>query len=209
MMDDEKMPVEAEELVNKILDGIANGNLDMEMKDSYFPERVCIIEGLPFRKFDLLSFVCVLIDENKLEDAENLLNMTNGLYLPDRYSKSYERLSDALRDLIIYEEMRKNEVYYQEIFKVHCSEILGSEYKIFDKKDLKPKRPDAWVVNDDNLIIPVEMKKHHFNSDALRQLEEYMQLYGCSHGIAIGDKLTTLLPDNIMFVPLDKIKAFD
>ena len=195
MMDDEKMPVEAEELVNKILDGIANGNLDMEMKDSYFPERVCIIEGIPFRKFDLLSFVCVLIDENKLEDAENLLNMTNGLYIPDRYSKSYERLSDALRDLII--------------FKVHCSEILGSEYKIFDKKDLKPKRPDAWVVNEDNLIIPVEMKKHHFNSDALRQLEEYMQLYGCSHGIAIGDKLTTLLPDNIMFVPLDKIKAFD
>ena len=47
MMDDEKMSVEAEELVNKILDGIANGNLDMEMKDSYFPERVCIIEGLP------------------------------------------------------------------------------------------------------------------------------------------------------------------
>ena len=46
MMDDEKIPVEAEELVNKILDGIANGNLDMEMKDSYFPERVCIIEGL-------------------------------------------------------------------------------------------------------------------------------------------------------------------
>lgn len=171
-------------------------------------EEMFIINGLPFRRYDLLSIVCKLIDENKLEEAENLLKMTEWLYGNKSESTSFNRIEKALYDLILYEDMKKDEIYYQEVFKKHCKEILGEGYAIYEKKDLLSKRPDAWVSYEDK-IIPVEMKKGNFNRAALKQLQDYMNMYGCSYGIAIGYKPTVEIPSNITFVGMDIVKQYD
>ena len=181
-----------------------------EFKHEVIPvmEEIFTINGLPFRKYDLLAIACRLIDENKLEDAENLLRMTEGMYGNKSGSDSFNRIASALYDLVLYEDMKKNEIYYQEVFKRHCKEILGDGYEIYDKKDLQSKRPDAWV-SYKNEIIPIEMKMGNFNQASLKQLQNYMDIYDCSYGIAIGNKLTIEIPSNITFVGMDIVKQYD
>lgn len=196
--------IEIEAFVNSIMEK------KYDFKHEVIPvmEEMFIINGLPFRRYDLLSIVCKLIDENKLEDAENLLKMAEELYSNKSESTSFNRIAEALYDLILYEDMKKDEIYYQEVFKKHCKEILGEGYTIYEKKDLLSKRPDAWVSYEDK-IIPVEMKKGNFNSVALKQLQDYMTMYDCSYGIAIGHKTTVEIPDNITFIKMEDVKRYD
>ena len=195
--------IEIEAFVNSIMEK------KYDFKHEVIPvmEEMFIINGLPFRRYDLLSIVCRLIDENKLNDAENLLRMTEGLY-GNKMDTSFNRISEALYDLILYEDMKKDEIYYQEIFKKHCKEILGEGYELYDKKDLLSRRPDAWV-SYEGKIIPVEMKKGIFNCSALKQLQDYMTMYDCSYGIAIGHKTTVEITDNITFIKMEDVKRYD
>ena len=192
------------EVVNRI------SNKKAVIKNETIPvmEEVLTVDGLPFRKYDLIGFVCSLIDRNKLNEAEEILQMTENIYVNKHGSETFERICDAVHDLITYKEIRKDELYYQNIFKAHCKDILGTEYELYDMKNLKPKRPDAWVKYN-NIIIPVEMKKGNFGKSALKQLQNYMKLYNCDHGIAIGLKSSIEFPSNIRFVDISEVKQYD
>ncbi|WP_375274477.1 hypothetical protein [Methylorubrum thiocyanatum] len=48
--------------------------------------------------------------------------------------------------------------------------------------------------------MPVEIKKDAFDLKAIRQLQRYMDVYDCEHGIAVAPKLTCRLPANMTFV---------
>lgn len=171
-------------------------------------EEVIMIDELPFRKYDLLGFASKLIEINRLDEAQSLLNMTRDLYDNKAGVDTFNRICDSLYDLAIYEEIRKDEIYYQGIFKSNCKKILGEEYNLYDKKELKQKRPDAWVEHK-GIVIPVEMKMGKFNKRALRQLQGYMELYKCDYGIAIGLGISEVLPSNIKFVDLSEVKKYD
>lgn len=171
--------------------------------------KLILIDEVLYTKYDMLARICNLIDNNKLNDAKNLLELTRYLYKEeDNKSNSFFILCNSIRYLIAYEENSKDELYYQSIFKLHCKEILGDEYVLYDMKNLKPKRPDAWVENKGN-IIPVEMKRYAFDRSALKQLLKYMKMYNCNYGIAIGSELSIKLPLNITFVNLTKVKEYD
>lgn len=59
--------------------------------------------------------------------------------------------------------------------------------------------PDFLVKMQDGVVVPVECKKN-FNARALRQLRAYMKHFGVSQGIAVASKLTTELPDGVIFI---------
>lgn len=197
-----------EENIEKIIRRIENKEAIIKTEIVPVMEEMVTIDGLPFRKYDLLGIACKLIDNNNLDEAENLLKMAKGMYSNKFGSETFNRICSSLYDLIIYEENKKDELYYQEIFKTHCKEILGDDYNIYDMKNLQSKRPDAWVKYNE-IIIPVEMKMGNFNCSALKQLQEYMELYKCSYGIAIGSKTTIDLPSNITFVKIERVKQYD
>lgn len=197
-----------EENIEKIIRRIENKEATIKTEIVPVMEEMVTIDGLPFRKYDLLGIACKLIDNNNLDEAENLLKMVEGMYSNKFDSETFNRICSSLYDLIIYEENKKDELYYQEIFKAHCKEILGDDYNIYDMKKLQPKRPDAWVKYNE-IIMPVEMKMGNFNYSALKQLQEYMKLYKCLYGIAIGSKTTIDLPDNIKFVEIERVKQYD
>lgn len=194
--------------VKVLIDRINNNEAIIKNEIIPIMEESLTIDGLPFRKYDLLGFACELIDKNKLDEAENLLKMILGIYGNKHGSVTFERICNAIYDLIIYEEMRKNEIYYQQIFKNHCKEIMGDGYELYDMKNQKTKRPDAWV-KFNNIIMPVEMKKGKFGENALKQLQGYMDLYNCNFGIAIGLRSAIKFPDNIRFIDIAEVKRYD
>ena len=64
-------------------------------------------------------------------------------------------------------------------------------------------------IRDSNKKTPVEMKLREFDLKALNQLLRYMEVYDCENGIAIGEELKVVLPENITFIPLDEVKKYD
>ena len=54
--------------------------------------------------------------------------------------------------------------------------------------------------------VPVEIKLHAFENKALFQLQRYMDFYNASMGIAVGNFLCVDLPENIIFIPTNKIE---
>lgn len=197
-----------EENVKNLISRIENHEAIIKTEVVPVMEEMITIDGLPFRKYDLLGLVYKFIDNNNLDEAETLLKMTEVMYTNKIESETFNRICSSLYDLIIYEENKKDELYYQGIFKAHCKEILGDDYNIYEMKNLQLKRPDAWVKYNE-LIIPVEMKMGNFNCSALKQLQEYMKLYKYSYGIAIGSKATIDLPSNITFIEIERVKQYD
>ena len=55
--------------------------------------------------------------------------------------------------------------------------------------------------------VPVEMKLGTFNKKALTQLQRYISHYGSLSGIAVGESLKVVLPDNITFISIDRLEA--
>lgn len=91
-----------------------------------------------------------------------------------------------------------NEFFYQDLFKEHYKSFLPLT-ELVERENNRHHIPDAWLKENDE-YIPVEVKLNNFNASALRQLKRYMEFYDCKNGVAVGDKLTVELPDNIQFV---------
>ena len=94
-------------------------------------------------------------------------------------------------------KQRNNEFHWQQVFKDVYPKIKNVE--IVDRKHDGRNIPDAWV-KDKEEYIPVEVKLQHFDKSALNQLQRYMRAYKCSKGIAVAEKLTVELPENISFI---------
>ena len=111
----------------------------------------------------------------------------------------YKLAVNAFRTLTLKE---KNEYSVHTLFKENYSKFYEGEI-IYHKNN--PRHiPDAWVEKDGE-CIPVEMKRYCFDKQALEQLTRYINFYNCKHGIAVGEKLTVKLPDNIIFISIDSL----
>ena len=93
---------------------------------------------------------------------------------------------------------KKDEFYYQDLFKKHYKSFLPLA-ELVKRKNNPKHHPDAWL-KENGEYIPVEVKLEKFDEKALKQLKRYMEFYDCKNGVAVGDKLTVELPDNIQFV---------
>jgi hypothetical protein len=130
-------------------------------------------------------------DNNKKEDLNNLNYILNIL---DRYCLLHE---------IMYDE---NEFNIHHLFKMYYQKILGIEYQIKDDfKNDKKNIPD-FMLTKDNKMIPVEIKLHDFDSMALIQLCRYIEVYNCEYGIAVGERCTIKIPNNIKFICINELR---
>lgn len=114
---------------------------------------------------------------------------------------------NAIRSCVaqnISKRNNKNEYYYQKLFNRVVNRLLKGSNPIYVKTNGKDI-PDSFVdVNGETM--PVEVKLGNFDKKAKRQLERYIDSYGCCSGIAVGRELTTELPENMMFFSLKELE---
>lgn len=114
-------------------------------------------------------------------------------------------LDNAIRELIFRNFMSSipKEIDIQEVAKRNISKVIEG-CQIFNRINNHKHQPDLWVTVYGE-EIPVEIKVSNFNYKALEQLKRYMKFYNCEKGVAIGEKLTTKLPKNIMFISIKEL----
>ena len=165
-----------------------------------------------------VSFTAYLADILEDDDEETAIkNLEEIEYLTHLLIENKE-LKDRLHTILIY--LRD----YKQIFRFWWSPRFRERdlYPIWDRvcntfgykkisKHNNPKfQPDRWAARiGSNIPIPVEVKLHAFDKAALEQLQGYMTEYECSDGIAIGEKLTVELPDNIRFISIKELTDAD
>jgi hypothetical protein len=149
-----------------------------------------------YNRFDLLSLANMLANKNEKE-AWEVLKLASLVFHPiddPTFDELYEATAMHIAWITNFTEFTIHN-YFKENYK----ELIGKGAILISKKGHRTGSPDAWVEIDGE-SIPVEIKKKTFNEKALKQLDRYMSVYGCSHGIAMAPTLTTQLPDNITFI---------
>lgn len=186
---------------------ISSINLDELEYEAKFENGVLVyyVNGLRIDKYDLIVAAALA---NNTEYAEEILEVTDRLFGRYTDDANYNVLRQVVFENVMFEEMLKDEIYYQNIFKSHIKEILGEKYTLVSIKSDGRNIPDAWVSNDiENM--PVEMKVGSFNKRALQQLQRYLEKYSCNKGIAIGKEPSIEIPSNIQFINISEVKKFD
>lgn len=163
------------------------------------------VNGVKIDKYDLLAAAS---NELSVEGALEIIEIADYLYGTSNEDYTYFSLRNCVYENIMWEKSSRTELYYQSVFKSHIKEILGDDYELIKKTSDNKNIPDAWVCYN-NKMIPVEMKIGNFDDKALKQLFRYMNKYNANDGIAIGDKLTVELPNNIRFIPISIVKNLD
>lgn len=87
-------------------------------------------------------------------------------------------------------------------FKANAGEIIGGEWEITRRKNDSRHIPDFWLYNGCE-FAPVECKLGQFDKKALKQIERYMNFYGCRKGFAVAASLNIDLPPEIKFIGFD------
>ena len=113
---------------------------------------------------------------------------------------AFDKLYAAVFELSIYEKKRRKEAETNE-FAIQRAFKEKYANKVVDIKHDRHNIPDCWI-QEDGILKPVEVKKGNFNNVALYQLKRYLDAYHCEQGIAVGEKCTVKLPDNIKFIPI-------
>ncbi len=103
----------------------------------------------------------------------------------------------------IREMLKQPESRVYQWFLANYKRVLGGDYEIVKRKNDPHHIPDFWLKHNDH-YIPVECKATDFTAKGLRQLQRYMDVYGADAGVAVAERLKCDLPNNIMFVRVDK-----
>lgn len=134
---------------------------------------------------------------------EMIINNSHKPHLEKKKFMSFDNLFEEIKKSFI---KGRGELFYQKVFIDNVEKIFKNVEKMnknYDKKNI----PDAYLILE-GLETPVEMKIGNFDLKALNQLQRYMKFYGCKQGLAIGRNLSTLLPDNIMFLDIMELEKF-
>lgn len=169
------------------------------MNDLYFNNKISC--------FDLLS----LISEEKynVENAEKLLKNYEYMFLGK--NEYFDEIFYALKELCLhikinclYSNTEKEKSLYP-IFDRNITTLSDNCLEVVKIKNNSRHIPDRWVRFED-YDLPVEFKLHSFNISAKEQLRRYIDYYGSKLGIAIGEKLTTELDEDMIFISIDEMK---
>ena len=161
-----------------------------------------VIDGVEFDRFQLLAFASLLSSKSK-DLARWVLNIASRLFHWQEDWAFNELYGTVAMDITRHWIETEASLYTR--FEEKAPEILGGDAKIVRVK-VKPKhRPDSWVrMNGNN--IPVEIKLGKFDAKALKQLQRYMSVYESSLGIAVGERATVDLPENVIFISTKELK---
>ncbi len=157
------------------------------------------LDGKIIDRFKLLAIAC---DEEDEEKAREIMHIASMIFHP-LGDEAFNTLYGAVA-MEITRGFHKNEFYYQKLFKMNFSKIRKG--KVIKNKNNAHNIPDAWVEMN-GYIIPVEVKLKNFDARALKQLQRYMKAYGSEKGIAVANKLTVEIPDNIEFISFSELEA--
>lgn len=135
---------------------------------------------------------CKSTHDAAMEDFHNLRVPHDMLYLKDAVLTHLFWGSDCL--------YRKTEFMLHDKFKRELGILIpGARFIPFPLGH--GKRPD-FMIKIGKDILPVEIKLREFNRSSLRQLNGYLSEFGCKKGIAVAEKCTCSLPNNIQFIGL-------
>lgn len=114
--------------------------------------------------------------------------------------KNLPFIEQSVRELILRNYMSSipREKDIQSIVKENITKVFN-ECEVISRINDHRHQPDLWLVVQGE-EVPVEIKLKKFNRKALEQLERYITFYKCNKGVAIAEKLTTKLPQNIKFI---------
>lgn len=166
------------------------------------------IAGTKYSVFDCLATAVEAGERGDYELAKAMLDIVECGFA--EYSdESLLTVAQAVREVVLFNKIRdKREENLYPVISKHIKKLLGDDAEIIDKKNIGGNFPDLWVrIKDEE--IPVEVKRHDFNLKAFKQLKRYMNVYQAKYGIAIGSRLTTPMPPNITFIPIEKIRTID
>ena len=156
-------------------------------------------------KTDKYKLLAMAIDNDNIEQALTLLKVASYYRINDEvYNSLYFAALNTVTDRRLLEKNEPNEFYYQDLFNRIYPKM--EDIKIILVENDKKNIPDSWILKN-NEKIPVEVKKDKFNDAALSQLERYIKVYNCCHGIAVAKELSVELPSNITFVSIHDLEA--
>lgn len=136
------------------------------------------------------------------QDIDDAIKLKNKILFESNINSLSVMLSYTIMSGI--HKITEQDVYV--VFKEKYKKILGNNCSIINVKNDPHHIPDFWVeINSEK--IPVECKLYNFNKKAMDQLNRYMNVYNCKHGIAVGSKCTVKLPENIRFISIDELKS--
>lgn len=160
------------------------------------------LNGQKIDRFDLLATAARLAHQDETA-AWEIMNLASKLFHVQG-DVTFNALYGAVA-LEITWASAENESNIHVLFNKHARKLLGENAEII-KKHCHPKhQPDSWVrMNGED--VPVEMKLGSFDKKALLQLQRYIKHYGTSTGIAVGRNLAVSLPDNIIFMSIERLE---
>lgn len=161
------------------------------------------LNGQKIDRFDLLAAAANLAHKDE-KSAWEIMNLSSKLFhIQD--DVTFNTLYGAVALEIAWSNT-KGESNIHALFNKYATKLLGENAEIIKKHCHQKHRPDLWVrINGED--VPVEMKLGTFNKKALTQLQRYISHYGSLSGIAVGESLKVVLPDNITFISIDRLEA--
>lgn len=115
----------------------------------------------------------------------------------------YPFLKHCVREHIlrIWKDTQLKEYDLYDWFEDNFYKIFSNKFKTIPRNKINEphNQADAWIKYKD-ILIPVEIKLHDFNTKALLQLKRYMDFYKCKYGVAIANEQNCTLPKNILFI---------
>src|SRR5699024_9604638 len=185
-------------------------NITIEYKNGVMEGVVIRNEGLEPVYINKWEALKTAMYKDDLGECEILYNQFCEMF---KYAKDpvFDRLCNNLEYMFSLNtfqrltNMKKNEFFYQDLFKEHYKSFLPLT-ELVERKNDRNHIPDAWLKENDE-YIPVEVKLEKYGAKALKQLNRYMEFYDCKNGVAVGNELTVELPDNIQFVNNKDLEA--
>ncbi|MGI2329697.1 hypothetical protein [Planococcus sp. YIM B11945] len=157
-------------------------------------------------KMNILSFL------EKLDELEALIKYSyknpralgdslDNLKQLESLLSAYPFLETAVQMAIINNFMSTRETEFDKHawFSKNYKHLLPESYELTYRSNDPKHIPDFWLKKSET-FIPVEIKLKAFTASSLKQLQRYMDFYKCDEGIAVGEKVTCDLPENILFI---------
>lgn len=159
------------------------------------------IDGTLVDRYGILALASAEKDKKK---AWDYMNAASTLY-HNQGDFVFNELYGAVAMHIAWKSsIEDSEFAIHSLFKKnYCKIRKGS---VVNRKSDGKNIPDSWVQIGRELI-PVEIKKCSFDKKALNQLKRYLNAYNCKNGIAVANKLTIDLPENIEFISISELEG--
>lgn len=158
-----------------------------------------VIDGNKLSRFDLLAMAADSEDEKFAWEVMKIASKLFHWQDDKTFNSLYGSVAMEIVSNFIVDEFTVHQMFYDYIAKLPNARIIK-------RKNNPAHQPDAWVICDEEFLMPVEIKLKDFNHKSLKQLKRYMDFYNCGFGIAVAKNLKVKLPENIKFISISELR---